>query len=435
MSGLSWGGIVRLGLVQTALGAIVVLTTSTINRVMAVELALPATLPGLLVGLHYAVQMMRPRMGWGSDVGGRRTPWIIGGILVLALGGVGAAAGTALMLTHMAAGLALATLAFVLVGLGVAAAGTSLLALLASEVAPARRPAAATIVWVMMIFGFAVTAGVAGALLDPFSGPRLVAVSAGVSLVALLLAIAAVWRIERPRQPAPTRSEPGKPFMAALREVWAEPEARRFSVFVFVSMLAYSGGDLILEPFAGHVFHRSVGESTSLAGLQNVGTLVGMIVVAVCGSAIGGRVLGDLRRWTVGGCVASAVVLSALAAAPRFGAAWPLEASYVALGLANGAFAAAAIASMMQLAGRGRGSREGTRMGLWGAAQAIAFGLGGVLATGLCDVARWALASDAGGYGAVFALGAALFLASAMLAARIAVRPATPAHALAAGAD
>jgi BCD family chlorophyll transporter-like MFS transporter len=160
-----------------------------------------------------------------------------------------------------------------------------------------------------------------------------------------------------------------------------------------------------------------------------------MIVVAVCGSAIGGRVLGDLRRWTVGGCVASAVVLSALAAAPRFGAAWPLEASYVALGLANGAFAAAAIASMMQLAGRGRGSREGTRMGLWGAAQAIAFGLGGVLATGLCDAARWALASDAAGYGAVFALGAALFLASAMLAARIAVRPATPAHALAAGAD
>ena len=34
-------GIVRLGLVQTALGSIVVLTTSTMNRVMVVELALP----------------------------------------------------------------------------------------------------------------------------------------------------------------------------------------------------------------------------------------------------------------------------------------------------------------------------------------------------------------------------------------------------------
>ena len=59
-AGLSWFGIFRLGLVQTALGAIVVLTTSTINRVMVVELALPAMLPGALVALHYAVQVTRP---------------------------------------------------------------------------------------------------------------------------------------------------------------------------------------------------------------------------------------------------------------------------------------------------------------------------------------------------------------------------------------
>ena len=70
---LSWFGIIRLGLVQTALGAIVVLTTSTLNRIMVVELALPAMLPGLLVGLHYAMQVFRPRLGYGSDLGGRRS--------------------------------------------------------------------------------------------------------------------------------------------------------------------------------------------------------------------------------------------------------------------------------------------------------------------------------------------------------------------------
>ena len=37
---LSWLGIARLGLIQTALGAIIVLTTSTLNRVMVVELSL-----------------------------------------------------------------------------------------------------------------------------------------------------------------------------------------------------------------------------------------------------------------------------------------------------------------------------------------------------------------------------------------------------------
>ena len=84
MPTLGWLQIFRLGLVQTALGAIVVLCTSTMNRVMVVELALPATLPGLLVGAHYAVQLARPKFGYDSDVGGRRTPWIVGGIATLA---------------------------------------------------------------------------------------------------------------------------------------------------------------------------------------------------------------------------------------------------------------------------------------------------------------------------------------------------------------
>ena len=93
---LGWAGIARLGLVQTSLGAVVVLMTSTINRVMVVELSLPAIVPGLLVALHYGVQVLRPRWGHGSDAGGRRTPWIIGGMAALALGGFGAAIATAL---------------------------------------------------------------------------------------------------------------------------------------------------------------------------------------------------------------------------------------------------------------------------------------------------------------------------------------------------
>ncbi len=75
---------------QTALGAIVVLTTSTLNRVMVVELGLAAVIPGALVGLHYGVQITRPLWGHGSDSGGRRTPWIVGGMALLALAGVGA---------------------------------------------------------------------------------------------------------------------------------------------------------------------------------------------------------------------------------------------------------------------------------------------------------------------------------------------------------
>ena len=173
-SRLSWLGVLRLGLVQMSLGAIAVFSLSTLNRIMVVELALPAVLPGFLVGIHYAVQILRPRWGYGSDTGGRRTPWIIGGMAVLALGGAGAAAATVLMATATGPGIFAALIAYLAIGLGVGAAGTSLLALLAKEACP-RAPVAGPIVWIMMILGFAVSAGLAGRFLDPFSTSRLMA--------------------------------------------------------------------------------------------------------------------------------------------------------------------------------------------------------------------------------------------------------------------
>jgi BCD family chlorophyll transporter-like MFS transporter len=413
---LGWLGIVRLGLVQTSLGAVVVLTTSTLNRVMVVELALPAMLPGALVALHYAVQILRPRLGHGSDVGGRRTPWIIGGMVVLAAGGVLAASATALLATALVPGVALAVAAFVLVGIGVGASGTNLLVLLARRVAPERRPAAATITWTMMIVGFIVTAGVAGAFLEPFSLARLVAVTAVVGLIACAVTVAAVWGIEG--TPAPESADdaalPDAPqvrFRTALTEVWSEAQARRFTVFVFVSMLAFSAQELILEPFAGTVFDYSVKASTQLAGIQNGGVLLGMALVAF----LAGRI-GTLRGWTVGGCLASAVALSILAVGGLAGPAFALQPAVFALGVANGVFAVAAIGSMMNLVGAGAAGREGVRMGLWGAAQALAFGLGGFLGTAAVDATRALLADPAWAYGLVFLAEAAAFLAAAGLA-------------------
>ncbi|MGF1659524.1 MAG: BCD family MFS transporter [Rubrimonas sp.] len=413
MTPLSWFGIVRLGLVQMALGSVVVLTTSTLNRVMVVELALPALLPGFLVALHYAMGMLRPRWGHGSDRAARRTPWILGGVAVLALGGLLAAVATGLMATAFVPAAVLAVLAFLMIGGGVGAAGTALLALLSCRVAPGRRGAAATIVWLMMIFGLAATAGISGALLDPYSPERLVAVAAGIAVVAMTLAVAGVWGVERGSPlPAP---EAAAPFRAVLRETWAEPAARRFTVFVFVSMLAFSAQDLILEPFAGHVFGMTVGESTQLAAKQQMGIFFGMVAVALLSAGVGGRWFGSLAGWTVAGCLGSAAALAGLALGGfAGGGAWPLAANVVALGFFNGMFAVAAIGSMMALAG-GTG-REGARMGLWGAAQAVAFGLGGLLGSGSADLAR-ALIGDPGvAYALVFTAEAAMFVVAAALA-------------------
>lgn len=422
----TWPQIVRLGLVQTALGAVVVLMTSTINRVMVVELALPAVIPGALVALHYAVQVLRPRWGYGSDVGGRRTPWIVGGMAALALGGFGAAVATALTEVSQSAGLALAVLSFLTVGMGAGAAGTSLLVLLATGVEARRRGAAATVVWVMMIAGFAVTAPLAGHFLDPFSGARLVAVSGTVSLVAFLVAWLAVAGVEpdRPASGASRDPETKPPFLAVLSRVWAEPASKRFTVFIFVAMLAYSAQELILEPYAGLVFAMTPGATTKLAGLQHGGVLAGMLLVAGVTMGVGGPVLGSLKLWTALGCGGSALALLGIAGGGLVGPDFPLRPFVFALGLFNGVFAVAAIGSMMGLAGAGGEAERGTRMGVWGAAQGVAFGAGGFLGTVAVDLARFVTPEPVHAYAAVFAGEAALFVLSAGLALWIEHAPA-----------
>jgi BCD family chlorophyll transporter-like MFS transporter len=74
---------------------------------------------------------------------------------------------------------------------------------------------------------------------------------------------------------------------------------------------------------------------------------------------------------------------------------------------------------MMGLVGAGRERREGVRMGLWGAAQAIAFGLGGFLGTAAIDLTRALIEAPAAAYALVFAGEAMMFLVAAVLAVRV----------------
>ena len=420
-----WFQIVRLGLIQACLGAVVVVTTSTLNRIMVVELALPALLPGFLVAWHYAVQMVRPRMGFGADKGRRCTPWMMGGMLVLGLGGVMAASATVWMATQPLYGALLGMLSFSLIGLGVSACGTSLLALMAKQVPDERRAPAATTVWLMMIMGFAITAGVVGKLIDPYSPEILLQVSAGLSLLTALITAVCLWGLENPVDAAalPIQSASSERlkkqnFKEAFQEVWTEPAARTFTVFVFMSMLAYSAQDLILEPFAGAVHGFTPGQTTQLSGWHHMGVLIGMLAVAGAGSRwVAGR-LGSVQAWMVGGCLVSALATLGLVSS-AMAEVWPLKANVVFLGVANGAFSIAAIATMMRLAGEGGAGREGTRMGLWGAAQAAAFGLGGLLGTAASDLAHALLGEQRTAYAAVFGMQALMFAVSAAVASRL----------------
>ncbi|MCM0000783.1 MAG: BCD family MFS transporter [Erythrobacter sp.] len=419
-AGFGWLAIVRIGLVQASIGALVMLATTVLNRVMVVELGLLAAIPAGLVAWHYAVQLGRPLWGHASDKGNSRTRWIIGGVAVLAAGGLLATQATVLMATSFAPGFALAVLAYSLIGAGVGAGGTSALALLASGVAPARRAAAAAVTWIMMVAGIVASAITVGALIDPFSFERLMLVAGGLALVMVTLTALATFRLERQAGRFGNAASDGAApdFRAALAEIWHEPAARRFTVFIFVSMIAFSMQDLILEPFAGLIFGMTPGESTKLGGQHQSGILLGMIVTGIGGSAFSGKRPDGLRVWVVCGCLLSAAGLAALGLAALAGPGWPLGINVFVLGLGNGVFAVAAIGAMMGLAGAGEKTREGVRMGVWGASQAIAFGLGGLTGAVGVDLARRALRDDGAAFQLVFGIEAAAFLLAALLAIR-----------------
>ena len=429
-----WLHIARLGLVQACMGAIVVVTTSTLNRIMVVELALPAMLPGFLVGFHYLVQMVRPRMGFGADQGRRCTPWMVGGMAVLALGGFLASLATVWMATDLSQGIALSVFAFMLIGFGVSACGTSLLVLMSKRVAETRRAPAATTVWIMMIVGFAVTAITVGKLLDPYTPQRLLEISGVLSLLVVLISCLCLWNLEGQATsagsvatplpnslemsavPVQPPSEKNIGFKKTLQMVWSEPQAKAFTVFVFLSMLAYSSQDLILEPFAGALFGLTPGETTQLSGLHHTGVLCGMLAVALAGSSrVAGR-LGSIQSWMVGGCWVSGLAMLGLCMAAVNGPPWPLKPNVILLGIANGSFSIAAIATMMRLATAGGDQHAGTRMGLWGASQAIAFGLGGLLGTAASDLAHFVLAEQGSAYAWVFGFETAMFVLAAACA-------------------
>lgn len=420
LSTFGWFSIVRLGLVQASIGAIVVMTTSTLNRIMVVELALPASLPGLLVAIHYFVQVIRPRMGFESDSGAKKTPWILGGITLLALGGFGAAIATTLMASSLSIGILASIIAFFLIGVGVSMSGTSLLALLAKGVSDERRAAAATTVWLMMIFGFALTSGLASKFLDPYSPQKVILISGVISLAAIAITFLALYKLESGNLVnKPGKSQERVPFKSALRDIWSDPDTKKFTIFIFLSMLAFSAQDLILEPFAGMIFNYSLGETTGLSGIQHSGVLTGMLLVAVCGSSRLRRYFGSLRSWMIYGCLASALAMFGLAIAGLLEGDWPLKLNVYILGLANGSFSIAAIASMMRLAVVGGAGKEGVRIGLWGGAQAIAFGFGGLLGAAASDLARSIFTNVASAYSSVFFVEAVLFIASAYMASLV----------------
>ena len=206
--------ILRLSLFQLSVGMAAVLMSGTLNRVMIVELGIPAALVAVMVALPLVFAPLRALIGFRSDhlvsaIGWRRVPFIWFGSL-LQFGGLSFMPFALFVLsgdTHgpLWVGHVGAALAFLLVGAGMHTTQTAGLAL-ATDIAPERsRPRVVALLFVMLLLGMLVSALVFGQLLADFSQVRLIKVIQGAALLTLVLNVVALWKQEtidptRPRQ-------------------------------------------------------------------------------------------------------------------------------------------------------------------------------------------------------------------------------------------
>lgn len=398
---LPLGRILRLSLFQISVGMATVLLVGTLNRVMIVELNVPAWIVALMVALPFLFAPFRALVGYKSDthrsvLGWRRVPYIWFGSL-LQFGGLAIMPFALLVLSGDGVGPVWigqvgAALAFLLVGAGLHTTQTAGLALATDLATPATRARVVALLYVTLLAGM-VLSGLAFAwLLSDFTPLRLIQVVQGAAMVTMGLNIVALWKQEV-RNPALTRADAERPaFRAALSAFVADRRSLRFLVAVGLGTAAFNMQDIILEPFGAQVLNLSVSGTTILTALLAAGAL-GAFMLAARALAAGV----DPYRLAALGVVAGLVAFPCVIFAGAIDAPGLFRFGVALIGFGGGLFAVSTLTTAMEIQS---GGLNGLAVGIWGAVQASAAGLSIALGGALRDLV--AMLSGTGSLGPAF---------------------------------
>lgn len=379
--------LLRLSLFQVTVGMALVLLVGTLNRVMIVELGVPASLVGLMIALPLVFAPFRALIGHRSDIhqsalGWRRVPFIWKGTM-LQFGGFAIMPFALLVLSgfqeaHDAPlwiGRTSAALAFLLVGAGVHMVQTVGLALATDLVPEEDQPKVVGLMYVMLLVGMIVSALVFGALLADYTPGKLIQVVQGAAVVTIVLNLVALWKQEPRDRARAAAAVPQPEFLDAWRMLISGKAAVRLLCVIGLGTMGFAMADVILEPYGGQVLELSVAETTRLTAVLATGSLFGF--------ALASRVL---LRGTDPLQVAG---WGALIGLPAFGTIMLAAPLHTPLGFAvgillagfgAGLFGHGTLTATMRSAPR---AQIGLALGAWGAVQAtgagIAVALGGII--------------------------------------------------------
>jgi len=392
------GQLLRLSLFQVSVGMAAVMLLGTLNRVMIVELQVPAFLVASMVALPVLIAPFRALLGFKSDtyksaIGWKRVPylwfgtlWQFGGLAImpaalLVLGGDV----TQVRYDIPFAGEALAGIAFLMTGLGMHMTQTAGLALAADRATDETRPRVVALLYVMFLVGMGVSAIVIGWFLREFTAIELIQVVQATAVITVVLNVTALWKQERVRPMSKAEREADD--TPSFRDAWADyasgGTAGRLLAVVFLGTMAFNMQDVLLEPYGGEILGLSVSATTLLTATWALGALAGFALAAKW-------LAGGINPYRMGarGILAGLVAFSAVIFANPWESAPLFFAGACLIGFGGGLFAVATlIAAMTMPAGK---AGRGLALGAWGAAQATAAGLSTAIGGGVRDLVNTA---------------------------------------------
>jgi BCD family chlorophyll transporter-like MFS transporter len=392
--------LLRLSLFQVSVGMAMALLNGTLNRVMIVELHVPAWLVALMVALPIAFAPFRALLGHRSDnhrsvLGWRRVPYIWFGTL-LQFGGLAIMPFALLVLSGTGRapaeiGAIAAGLAFLLVGAGLHTTQTAGLALATDLAPPASRPRVVALLYVMLLAGMLLSALAFGIVLRDYSHLRLIQVVQAAAVLTMLLNIVALWKQEA-RDPSRTRADrPQASFRATWAQFVADPRSARLLVAVGLGTAAFSMQDILLEPYGGQVMHLPVASTSQLTALLAGGSLAAFAWAA--------RTLArgaEPHRLAALGALVGIVAFACVVFADPLGSPALFRTGAVLIGFGGGLYAVGTLIAAMTLE---RAGGNGLALGAWGAVQATAAGVaiaaGGALSDGVRTLAASGALGDA----------------------------------------
>jgi len=424
--------LLRLSLFQVSVGLCSVLLIGTLNRVMIVELNVPAGLVAVMLAIPVLFAPFRALIGFRSDkhqsaLGWRRFPYVWKGAVIM-FSGLSVMPFALIILSGDSqgpewAGPVSAAVAFLVVGIGIHTVQTAGLALATDLTPPDKQPQVVAFLSVLLLIGMLAGSLIFGAILADFTQIKLIQSIQGCAVVCLLLTTAALWR-----QEIRGASHKIEPIAESFSEAWGTmrrqgPWVRRL-VAAGLGTSAFAMQDILLEPYGAQMLGLSVSATTLLTAMLASGGIVGFIVAAR--RLVGGS---DPHRVAGFGALIGAVAFVFIIFAAPMNSHALLSLGTVLIGFGAGLFTHATLTSCMQAAPAGQ---AGLALGIWGAVQAtsagVAIGVGGAMRDIVSAAAMGGhlgpgLLHPATGYAAVYSLEIILLFAT-LVAVGPLVRPA-----------